>query len=55
MEYTLEQIKLENMLQQFHSMMIEFIHAGKELRYEDICKEIGYTPLEGNDGMECTH
>lgn len=42
--YTAQQVEL--ILEQFHTMMIEFMHNGQALKYEDICKEIGYTPIE---------
>jgi hypothetical protein len=42
--YNAEQVEM--MLHQFHSMTIEFLHNGQEPRYDDICKSIGYTPIE---------
>ena len=36
---------VESLLEQFHSMTIEFLHAGKDPVYEDICAAIGFVPI----------
>lgn len=38
--------QITTIMKQYHSMMIEFMHSGRDLIFEDICQNIGFLSYE---------